>query len=197
MIKRSKIKYTDFPACLAALSFFKWGLLFSSVVCERSSQINISSRFSFLAFLTTASFFLFFLLPTTQSAHNNSRLCINLVLIDSSRLSTLNTVSTSCCHAFISVVFEASEWRLSSNFKVEIDESFSWKDALQVKAILWTPLRQQFESDDNFVPKFAADQIEDSNLLDFKSKWYNHSKSVSWQKPIFRFKVCRQVIMIV
>ena len=47
----------------------------------------------------------------------------------------------SCYHAFISVVFEASEWRLSWNFKVEIDESFSWKDALQVKAILWTPLR--------------------------------------------------------
>ena len=99
--------------------------------------------FSFFlsCFLTTASFFLFFLLPTTQSAHNNSRLCINLVLIDSSRLSMLNTVSTACCHAFISVVFEASEWRLSSNFKVKIDESFSWKDAFQVKAVLWTPLR--------------------------------------------------------
>ena len=79
---------------------------------------------------------------------------------------------------------------------MEIDESFSWKDALQVMAILWTPLRYQFESDDNFVPKFA-DQIEDSNLLDFNSKWYNHSKSVSWQKRIFRFQVRRQVIMIV
>ena len=41
-----------------------------------------------------------------------------------------------CYYAFISVVFEASEWPLSSNFKVEIDDSFSSKDAFQVMAIL-------------------------------------------------------------
>ena len=49
------------------------------------------------------------------------------------------TQSFSCAssyHAFISVVFEASEWRLSSNFKMEIDESFSSKDAFQVMAML-------------------------------------------------------------
>ena len=88
MIKRSKIKYADFPACLAALSFSKWGFLFSSVACERSSQINSPSGFSFLAFLTTASFCFQLLSRHTITLGFASAWCwlIPPDLIDSSRL---------------------------------------------------------------------------------------------------------------
>ena len=60
---------------------------------KRRLRKIFANKQSFWFFLSCLSYYSFFLLPTTQSAHNNSRLCISLVLIDSSRLSTLNTVS--------------------------------------------------------------------------------------------------------
>ena len=60
---------------------------------KRRLRKIFANKQSFWFFPSCLSYYSFFLLPTTQSANNNSRLCISLVLIDSSRPSTLNTVS--------------------------------------------------------------------------------------------------------